>query len=309
MADLPTVFSESAATRIGAATRWAELQQGIPQDGYGSSPGNGLCLVRTRTTLPAGYTGAMAALGDVIEKQPDGTVNTLGQVWIKDINGGTLSANTIYQARVGGTYTQDIITNGIKIPTTLGLYLVQQAIKEIETHFYPEPISVDNQLAYVPAGDNTVYFPFGWLYGGNVVIRTYNKIFSNIVRNNSNLSGIVTPYIKIRRTTSSITFSNTLKYTIFEYYSDPIWVGEPITITSGKAGTANASFNTPVLDPGGIATAGGPGKYLCQWQMLNLQGQFYSFTIFVDFLTVVSKVPTPTTSGIGSGIGSGISGV
>ena len=125
MADLPTVFSESAATRIGAATRWAELQQGIPQDGYGSSPGNGLCLVRTRTTLPAGYTGAMAALGDVIEKQPDGTVNTLGQVWIKDQNGGTLSANTIYQARVGGTYTQNITTNGITAYTTLGLYLVQ----------------------------------------------------------------------------------------------------------------------------------------------------------------------------------------
>ena len=125
MADLPTVFSESAATRIGAATRWAELQQGIPQDGYGSSPGNGLCLVRTRTTLPAGYTGAIAALGDVIEKQPDGTINTLGQVWIKDQNGGTLSANTIYQARVGGTFAQNITTNGITAPTTLGLYLVQ----------------------------------------------------------------------------------------------------------------------------------------------------------------------------------------
>lgn len=309
MADLPTVFSESAATRIGAATRWAELQQGIPQDGYGSSPGNGLCLVRTRTTLPAGYTGAMAALGDVIEKQPDGTVNTLGQVWIKDINGGTLSANTIYQARVGGTYTQDIITNGIKIPTTLGLYLVQQAIKEIEPHFYPEPISVDNQLAYWPLGTQIVYFPFGWLYGGNVVISTFGQIFSNIVRSNSNYAGIVNPILKIRRTSSSITFPNTLKYIIFEYYSDPIWVNQALTITSGTAGTGFGSFNTPVLDPAGIAVAGGPGKYLCQWQMLSLQNQFYSYSNFVDFLTVVSKVPTPTTSGIGSGIGSGISGV
>jgi hypothetical protein len=67
----------------------------------------------------------MAALGDVIEKQPDGTVTVIGAAWIKDQNGGTLSANTIYQARVGGTYTQDITTSGITAPTTLGLYLVQ----------------------------------------------------------------------------------------------------------------------------------------------------------------------------------------
>lgn len=127
MADLPALFTESAAARVGAATRWAELQQGIPQDGYGSSPGNGLCLVRTRTTLPPGYTGSMAVLGDVVEKQPDGTINSLGGVWIKDINGGTLSANTIYQARVGGTYAQDLTTNGITASTTLGLYLVQTA--------------------------------------------------------------------------------------------------------------------------------------------------------------------------------------
>jgi hypothetical protein len=125
LADLPTVFTESAATRIGAATRWAELQQGIPQDGYGSSPGNGLCLVRTRTTFPAGYNGAMGAPGQVIEKQPDGTVTVIGAAWIKDQNGGTLSANTIYQARIGGTWTQDVTTNGIVKPTTLGLYLVQ----------------------------------------------------------------------------------------------------------------------------------------------------------------------------------------
>lgn len=135
MADLPTVFSESAASRIGAATRWAELQQGIPQDGYGSSPGNGLSLVRTGTTLPAGYTGSMAVLGDVVEKQPDGTVTVIGAVWIKDINGGTLSVNTIYQARVGGTYTQDVTANGIVTPTTLGLYLVQGAGGSARTIF------------------------------------------------------------------------------------------------------------------------------------------------------------------------------
>ena len=312
MADLPTVFSESAASRIGAATRWAELQQGIPQDGYGSSPGNGMSLVRTVANLPSDYGGSVAALGNLIEKNQNnynGNPILIAPVWIKDINNTALGPNATYQARYAGTLTQTLTVNNVPTPTTLGLYLVQQAIKEIEPHFYPEPISVDNQLAYWPLGTQSVYFPFGWLYGGNVAISTFSKFFSNIVRSNSNIAGIVNPILKIRRTSSSITFPNTLKYIIFEYYSDPIWVNQALTITSGTAGTAFGSFNTPVLDPAGIATAGGPGKYLCQWQMLSLQNQFYSYSNFVDFLTVVSKVPTPTTSGIGTGIGSGISGV
>ena len=122
-------FSDDSARRISNSVRYTELLQGIPDasQGYAANPGGQVCLVRTGTALPSGYTGSMAVLGDVIEKQPDGTINTIGQAWIRDINGGTLSANTIYQARIGGTWTQDVTTNGIVKPTTLGLYLVQNS--------------------------------------------------------------------------------------------------------------------------------------------------------------------------------------
>lgn len=122
-------FDEDSAKRIAQSVRYTERLQGVPStdpnENYGTAIGGQICLVQTDATLPAGYNGAMGAPGQVIEKQPDNTINKLGAVWLKDINGGTLSANTIYQARIGGTWTQDVTTNNIVKPTTLGLYLVQ----------------------------------------------------------------------------------------------------------------------------------------------------------------------------------------
>jgi hypothetical protein len=124
-------FSEDSAKRIARSVRYTERLQGVPStdpnENYGAASGNQICLVQTGPTLPTGYTGAMGAPGQVIEKQANGTINKLGAIWIKDINGGTLSASTIYQARIGGTWKQDVTTNGIVKPTTLGLYLVQAA--------------------------------------------------------------------------------------------------------------------------------------------------------------------------------------
>jgi hypothetical protein len=124
-------FSEDSAKRIARSVRYTERLQGVPStdpnENYGAASGNQICLVQTGPTLPTGYTGAMGAPGQVIEKQSNGTINKLGAIWIKDINGGTLSASTIYQARIGGTWTQDVTTNGIVKPTTLGLYLVQKS--------------------------------------------------------------------------------------------------------------------------------------------------------------------------------------
>ena len=310
MADLPTVFAESAATRIGAATRWAELQQGIPQDGYGSSPGNGLCLVRTRTTLPAGYTGAMAALGDVIEKQPDGTVTVIGTAWIKDQNGGTLSPNTIYQARIGGTWTQDVTTNTIVTPTTLGLYLVQMPVVKKQPNYYPSILALSNDRRfYVPGNGTGAYF----IFGPNAVFYMYGlHMVSNIVRDGGGLDAIVYPQLKIIDTEYTVKFNN-ITYQIFNGYSDPIWVDGAlkIEVASGAFPKASNSFtgksyNTPVDDPGNIATSGKTGLYLCQW---TLDNKFANNSAFGDRLIVVSKQQTQTTGGIGSGIGSGISGV
>jgi len=122
-------FDEDSARRIAQSVRYTERLQGVPStdpnENYGTAIGGQICLVQTDATLPAGYNGAMGAPGQVVEKQADGTINKLGAIWIKDQNGGTLSASTIYQARIGGTWTQDVTTNGIVKPTTLGLYLVQ----------------------------------------------------------------------------------------------------------------------------------------------------------------------------------------
>jgi hypothetical protein len=122
-------FDEDSAKRIAQSVRYTERLQGVPSsdpnENYGAAIGGQISLVQTDATLPAGYNGAMGAPGQVVEKQADGTINKLGAIWLKDQNGGTLSASTIYQARIGGTWTQDVTTNGIVKPTTLGLYLVQ----------------------------------------------------------------------------------------------------------------------------------------------------------------------------------------
>jgi len=124
-------FDEDSAKRIAQSVRYTERLQGVPStdpnENYGRAIGGQICLVQTDATLPGGYNGAMGAPGQVVEKQADGTINKLGAVWIKDQNGGTLSASTIYQARIGGTWTQDVTTNGIVTPTTLALYLVQKS--------------------------------------------------------------------------------------------------------------------------------------------------------------------------------------
>jgi hypothetical protein len=128
-------FDIDSAKRIAQSVRYTERLQGVPStdpnENYGAAIGGQICLVRTDATLPPGYTGAMAAPGQVVEKQPDGTINKLGAIWIKDINGGALSANTNYMARIGGTWTQGVTTNDVATnavtttSTTLGLYLVQ----------------------------------------------------------------------------------------------------------------------------------------------------------------------------------------
>ena len=312
MADLPIVFSESAATRIGAATRWAELQQGIPQDGYGSSPGNGLCLVRTRTTLPAGYTGAMAALGDVIEKQPDGIVNTLGQVWIKDQNGGTLSANTIYQARVGGTYTQDITTNGIKAPTTLGLYLVQLPVYIPDDHFRPyRPGLSNNNIIYV----NGVSY---MLLNYYTVMNWGPYILSDFYGSANSLSSLT---LFMRKTKGILEYNNN-KYDIYEWYSAEEWITGLVKINYENAMKPDGStYNVQVLNPWLYAPNYGYGSpygsdydptgyFSCKYRIYPGYRPYNYYTQFADQLICVAKVAKiPTTSGISTGIGSGISGV
>ena len=301
MADLPTVFTESAATRIGAATRWAELQQGIPQDGYGSSPGNGICLVRTRTTLPAGYTGAMAALGDVIEKQPDGTVTVIGAAWIKDQNGGTLSANTIYQARVGGTWTQDVTTNGITAPTTLGLYLVQAGAAGSGSNLGPGSFISGNVGTNYNGSAAVLYF-----YNSQNFAITYTLL--NVSAKSWQITtvrrfGVATVVDPVKQTANIVFFSpivffaeciKTTGIPIMTYLTN-IEVLDPLYLSRNFS--LYGSFNALLFDMGqpgfppiiGMVTNS-------NWQYGTGLNPFYPYG-------------TDPFRGIGSGIGSGISGV
>ena len=305
MADLPTVFSESAATRIGAATRWAELQQGIPQDGYGSSPGNGLCLVRTRTTLPAGYTGAMAALGDVIEKQPDGTVTVIGAAWIKDQNGGTLSANTIYQARVGGTYTQEITTNGIVKPTTLGLYLVQAGAAGSGSNLGPGSFISGNVGPNYNGSAAVLYF-----YNSQNFAITYTLL--NVSAKSWQITtvmrfGFATVVDPVKQTANIVFFSpivffaECIKNTVGRdnvgiiTYPTNIEVLDPLYLSRNFS--LNGNFNALLFDMGQPGFPPSIGMVTnSNWQYGTGLNPFYPYG-------------TDPFRGIGSGIGSGISGV
>lgn len=307
-------FDEDSAKRIAQSVRYTERLQGIPStdpnENYGTAIGGQICLVQTDATLPGGYNGALGAPGQVIEKQANGTINKLGAIWIKDQNGGTLSANTIYQARIGGTWTQDVTTNGIVKPTTLGLYLVQMPIVKKQPNYYPSFLALSNDRRfYVPGNGTGAYFVFG----ANAVFYMYGlHMVSNIVYDGGGLDAIVYPELKIIDAEYAVKFNN-ITYQVFTGYSDPIWVNGAIKIEAVTGAFPKAynsftgkSYNTPVADPGGIATAGKTGLYLCQWALDN---KFASNSAFGDRLIVVSKQPTETTGGIGSGIGSGISGV
>ena len=135
-----TAFTYPLAKRIVSSTKWTEEQRGIIPDIESPSyfNGNQQLLLRTNSTLPSGYTGTMAVQGEIVDQNQDGTYSKKMPVWIRDQNGGTLSANTIYQGISAGTYTQDITTNGITVPTTLGLYVVQNA----QTPSIAEPFRV-----------------------------------------------------------------------------------------------------------------------------------------------------------------------
>jgi len=308
-----TTFTYPLAKRIVSSTKWTEEQRGIIPEI--ETPiiinGNQDLLVRTNSTLPLGYTGAMAVQGEIVEQKQDGTYVPQMPIWIRDQNGGMLSANTIYQARIGGTWTQDVTTNGIVTPTTLGLYLVQMPVVKKQPNYYPSFVALSNDRRfYVPGNGTGAYFVFK----ANAVFYMYGlHMVSNIVYDGGGLDAIVYPELKIIDAEYAVKFNN-ITYQVFTGYSDPIWVNGAIKIEAVNGAFPKAynsftgkSYNTPVSDPGGIATAGLTGLYLCQWALDN---KFASNSAFGDRLIVVSKQPTETTTGgIGSGIGSGISGV
>lgn len=293
-------FDAASAKRISRSVLWSERMQGIPStdpnENYSQSTSS-ICLVRTGTTLPAGYTGAMAALGDVVEKQPDGTINSLGAVWIKDINGGTLSANTIYQARVGGTYAQDLTTNGVTASTTLGLYLVQKGGSSslIYEPFRLTGVSNGNLVGLSLDGTRSQVFGSAAAMGpqiAQVITRLGVQIFG---------SGVFTT----DGTTSSRYIVNPFTFQADTYYYASAYTGDIVTCGVPTYGGSSQYF-FDAFDPLQLVRANG---YYCR--AILSYGTTVSGRASQNPFTVIAarKTDTYTTSGISTGIGSGISGV
>ena len=291
------VFDRDSARRIANATRGYEQEQSAPESvNYQENGSYGrMMLVRTDSILPSGYTGLMAALGSIIEKLPSGQINIISKVWIKDQNNGTLLANTIYQARLGGTYTQDITTNGITAPTTLGLYLVQTTPTPIAygysqaRYFGPPIIDAGTGIAY------TAIFFEGYTGQRNGVIRTPVYGLAGIDTFLQSLAAIgYYPPVLVKYTEQKAKFGDLI-------YTGPT-LSEVIPFALSSSIIQSGLATGMVYNPLGISGT----NYMVNfgYSVLNMFGTVYKW----PQVTVLNAYP-PTTSGIGSGIGSGISGV
>jgi hypothetical protein len=295
-------FTPDSARRIANATRGWEQQQGAPEPTtYEADSSYGrMMLVRTDPSFPTNYSGDMAAGAAIIEKLADGTVKVITTVWLKDLNNAALKPSTIYQARLSGTYTQEVIVNGISTFKTFALYLVQLPVFSDESHFRPFWFFLSNSNIFVM--QNSTYM---WLYG-NVVIQ-WQGVMSNY--------SIGSVRLFVRTTRNTITYNN-VKYTLAEWYTDEIIVG-PVKIYGIDAYKPDGSiYNIVVKNPWNYALQMGIGNFnsaggyfVCQYK-ISPEQKPYTYTLCADQLVCISKIAEwQTTAGIGSGIGSGISGV
>lgn len=298
-------FTYPFAKRVSSATKWVEGQRGIlePEEPTAIDAYKEI-LVRTIATLPPGYTGTMAAQAEIVDRAEDGTIIARMPVWVKDINGGTLSANTIYQARVGGTYTQDITVNGIVTPTTLGLYLVQAigsgaasgwqlyeyrggsanssllTMTSLETGF--NALLLGNPLGIDAPGLSPMFdlVPRIWAKPVGGILQLYN----------------VTPFSFFAKATSVVDdgFGNDIAYLESLF---PSAVGYMATF---RAKDPTRAFRANYSRYGVLP------KVSVTWSPIN-----YPFATPANqfpYLITAAEI-LQSTSGIGSGIGSGISGV
>lgn len=290
------VFDRDSSRRIANATRGYEQEQSAPEpvnyqvDGsYGR-----IMLVRTDSILPSGYTGLMAAPGSIIEKLPSGQINIISKVWIKDQNNGTLSANTIYQARLGGTFTQDITTNGITAPTTLGLYLVQNA----QTSSIAEPfkvVSVSGGYTFIQTIDGTKSGKWaGSIWTPEIWVNIFNQFRPTVFG-----VAVFQPIIQY-----AIIYPFTLQVDAIYYASSS--TGDTVTCAApGGQGFFSAH------DPLQLMRANGyRGRALISYGTNSFGAAFYYPNGSSPFTVIAARqTDNFSTGGIGSGIGSGISGV
>jgi len=251
-------------------------------------------LVRTNSTLPVGYTGSMAVQGEIVEQKQDGTYVPQMPIWIRDQNGSMLNSNTIYQARVGGTWTQDVTINGILAPTTLGLYLVQNAqIPSIAEPF--KVISVSGGFTFIQTIDGTKSGKFaGSIWTPEIWANIFNQFRPTVYG-----VAVFQPTIQF-----ALFYPFTLQ--VDAYYYASYSTGDTVTC----AAPGGQSFFS-AHDPLQLMRANGyRGRAIISYGT-NHFGSVSYYPNGSSPFTVIAARQTDnfTPGGIGSGIGSGISGV
>jgi hypothetical protein len=237
----------------------------------------------------------MAVPGSIIEKLPSGQINIISKVWIRDQNGGTLSANTIYQARLGGTYTQNITTSGITVPTTLGLYLVQNA----QTPSIAEPfkvMSVSGGYTFIQTIDGTKSGKwFGSIWTPEIWANIFNQFRPTVYG-----VAVFQPTIQF-----ALFYPFTLQVDAYSYASYS--TGDSVTC----AFPGNQNFFFSAHDPLQLMRANGyRGRAIISYGTNSFGSVSYYPNGSSPFTVIAArKTDNFTTGGIGSGIGSGISGV
>ena len=193
---------------------------------------------------------------------------------------------------MGGTFAQNITTNGITAPTTLGLYLVQLGSSPVV--FEPFKVSaVSGASTYVQSLDQIktaiipIYNPT-YAYFGPTWEAIFNQIRPQVFGHGvfPSIGNLIRFY-----TVNPFTFLAYARY----YRSD--LSGDFVT-----CGWTQESYFFQAFDPLQLVRSVGYGaRVIISWGVNNSQ----------DPYTIIAahKNDAYTTSGIGSGIGSGISGV
>lgn len=289
-------FTPDSARRIANATRGYEQEQGAPEPVTYQADGSygRMMLVQTASTLPANYTGLMAVQANIVEKLPNNTVNVISNVWVKDLNNQLLSANTIYNARLCGEWTQNIIVNGIVTPTTYGLYVVQNA----QTPSIAEPfkvMSVSGGFTFIQTIDGTKSGKFaGSIWTPEIWANIFNQFRPTVYG-----VAVFQPTIQF-----ALFYPFTLQ--VDAYYYGSYSTGDTVTC----AAPGGQSFFS-AHDPLQLMRANGyRGRAIISYGT-NSFGSVSYYPNGSSPFTVIAARQTDnfTTGGIGSGIGSGISGV
>ena len=296
-----TGLEYNLALRMRSATRWVEGQQGMLSDeGDGAVDGFGRAMLVRTGALPSPYTGAEGVAGTTIDQQPTGA-NVAGvAIWIKDLNGGMLAANTTYSARLGGYLTQSILVNGITTPSNRSLYLVAR-IPTPEAHFYPRVISgLSNANTMI---SNGIKYHFIFRQFGSGIA------FGVIIINGSPLSALSTqaePRLFLRNTGRLVQ-----GYYVYDWYHVAQMLYFPV-VFKGQVGNPGSNiYGVFASDPAPILeTTTSEVSCTCMWEIFTFDepNSYTGGTFNIERLWIIGRKPPTTSTTLGAPLGAPLGG-